>query len=91
MKTDGSNRLPSWYSSDYSRTQSVKGAGLTVTHESSSSSSCASAPIMYEIDVDDKIDGSRVRTAVLHVSTRVTSKSRIPVFEYPMRLAESRS
>ena len=62
-----------------------------MTKESSSSSSCASAPIMYEIDVDDKIDGSRVRTAVLHVSTRVTSKSRIPVFEYPMRLAESRS
>ena len=49
------------------------------------------APIKYEIDVDDKIDGSRVRSAVPHVSTRVTTKLRIPVFEYPMRLAESRS
>ena len=46
---------------------------------------------MYEIDVDDIIAELIEIVALSHVSTRITSKLRIPVFEYPMRLAESRS
>ena len=46
--------------------------------------------MVYDIEVYDKIVGSRVSTAVPHVSTSVTSKSRKSVLEYPIKLAMSR-